>query len=40
MEKYISNSEKETIEIAKEIASGLKKDDILVLLGDLGARKN
>ena len=34
--KYISNSENETIEIAKEFASKLKPTDIVVLSGDLG----
>lgn len=38
MEK-ISNSEKETREIAKEFAEALKKGDIIRLDGDLGAGK-
>ena len=37
--KYISNSENETIEIAKEFASKLKPTDIVVLSGDLGSWK-
>lgn len=37
--EYISNSELETIEIAKKIASKLKPNDILILSGDLGAGK-
>lgn len=37
--RYISNSENETIEIAKKIASNLKSDDIIVLTGDLGSGK-
>lgn len=39
MVELISHSELETIEFAKEIASKLKKGDILVLTGDLGAGK-
>ena len=37
--KYISNSENETIEIAKEFASKLKPTDIVVLSGDLRCGK-
>ena len=37
--KLISHSEIETIQIAKKIASNLKKGDILVLSGNLGAGK-
>ena len=37
--EYISNSEKETIEIAKQFASTLKSNDIIVLSGDLGSGK-
>ena len=37
--KYISNSENETIEIAKEFASKLKPTDIVVLSGNLGSGK-
>ncbi len=37
--EYISNSEKETIEIAKQFASTLKPNDIIVLSGDLGSGK-
>lgn len=36
---YISNSEKETMEIASKIASQLNKGDLIVLNGDLGAGK-
>lgn len=39
MYTYISNNEKETIEIAKKIASQLKKGDIIVLTGELGTGK-
>lgn len=39
MYKYISKSEKETINFAKKIASQLKKGDILVLSGELGSGK-
>ena len=35
----VSNSEKETIELGKELASKLKKGDIIVLSGDLGSGK-
>ena len=34
-----SNSEKETIELGKKIASSLKKGMIIVLTGDLGSGK-
>lgn len=37
--KRISNSESETIEIAKEFSRKLKKGDIILLKGDLGAGK-
>ena len=37
--EYISNSEKETIQIAKEFASTLKPNDIIVLSGELGSGK-
>lgn len=37
--KYISNSEKETFEIAKSFAKSLKSGDIIALSGDLGAGK-
>lgn len=36
---YISNSENETKEFAKKIASKLQKGDIIVLTGDLGSGK-
>lgn len=39
MLELISNSEKETIQIAKKIASQLGKGDIIVLSGDLGSGK-
>ncbi len=35
----ISNSEQETIELGKKIASNLKKGDIIVLSGELGSGK-
>ncbi len=37
--EYISNSENETIQIAKEFASTLKPNDIIVLSGELGSGK-
>ena len=37
--KHISNSEKETFEIAKSFAKSLKSGDIIALSGDLGAGK-
>ena len=37
--EIISNSEKETIELGKKIASTLKKGDIILLVGDLGSGK-
>lgn len=37
--RYITNSEKETIEIAKTFASTLTSNDIVVLSGELGAGK-
>ena len=39
MEKIISNSPLETIEIGKKIAKNLNKGDIVVLSGDLGVGK-
>ncbi len=39
MLELISHSELETIKFAKNIASKLKKGDVLVLTGDLGAGK-
>ena len=39
MKEFVSNSEEETIKIAKQIASKLTKTDILVLSGDLGSGK-
>ncbi len=35
MESYISKSERDTIHFAKEFAKTLKKDDIIVLNGEL-----
>ena len=37
--EYISNSEEDTINIGKKIASQLKKGDIIILSGDLGSGK-
>ena len=37
--KYVSNSREDTIKIAYEFASGLKRGDIVCLTGDLGAGK-
>ena len=37
--KYISNSEKETIELGKKIAPHLDVGDVIVLTGDLGSGK-
>lgn len=39
MNKYISKSEKDTIEFAKDFAQNLKKGDIIVLTGELGSGK-
>ena len=39
MEKIITNSEQETIELGKRIAMQLKKGDIICMKGDLGAGK-
>lgn len=39
MSKYISKSEKDTIEFAKDFAQNLKKGDIIVLTGELGSGK-
>ena len=39
MYKYISNSEKETINLGKKFAKQLKRNDIVVLTGNLGAGK-
>ena len=39
MKDYISKSENDTINFAKEFAKTLKKDDIIVLNGDLGSGK-
>lgn len=39
MREYTSNSEKETEEIAAELAKTLKKGDVVCLDGDLGAGK-
>lgn len=40
MEKFISKSEQDTIDFAKDFAKNLKKGDIIVLTGELGSRKN
>lgn len=37
--EYISNSEEDTINLGKKIASQLKKGDIIILSGDLGSGK-
>lgn len=37
--EYISNSENDTIKIAKKIAETLKPDDTIVLTGELGSGK-
>ena len=39
MEEFISNSQNETIEIAKRFSKTLKSGDIILLDGDLGAGK-
>lgn len=39
MEKYITNSEEETKEFAKEFAKKLKIGDVVILSGDLGSGK-
>lgn len=39
MKTYISNSEKDTIRVAKKLAGLLRSPDIVVLSGDLGAGK-
>lgn len=38
-QKFLLNSEEETVELAKKIASKLKKGDILTFSGDLGSGK-
>ena len=40
MEKFISKSEQDTINFAKDFANNLKNGDIIVLTGELGSRKN
>lgn len=40
MENFISHSESETVFLGKEFAKKLSSNDIVVLLGELGARKN
>lgn len=40
METYISKNENDTISFAKSFAKNLEKDDIIVLNGELGSRKN
>lgn len=39
MKTFISNSESDTLSFARDFAKNLKKDDIIVLNGDLGAGK-
>lgn len=39
MKTYISNSEKDTIRVAKKLAGLLRSPDIVVLSGDLGSGK-
>lgn len=39
MTEYISKSEQETQNIAKEFAHGIKSGDVVLLVGDLGAGK-
>jgi len=39
MEKYISYSEKDTIDFAKKYAKNLNKGDIIILSGELGSGK-
>lgn len=38
METFISHSEQDTIEFAKNFAKNLKTGDIIVLSGELGSR--
>lgn len=40
MEEYISKSEEDTINFAKNFASKLNKNSIIILSGDLGSRKD
>lgn len=37
--KFISHSEEETRQLARRLARGLKKDDLLALIGDFGSGK-
>jgi len=39
MNNFVSHSPEETLELSKQIASKLKKGDIIVLSGDLGSGK-
>ena len=39
MQKIVLNSEKDTIEFGKKIASELKKGDVIILSGELGSGK-
>lgn len=39
MQTYLSNNETDTITFAKEFAKNLKKDDIIILDGELGSGK-
>ena len=36
---YISNSDQDTVNLAKDLASGLKAGDIIALIGDIGTGK-
>ena len=38
--EFISQNENATIALGKEFAKVLKRGDVIVLSGDLGARKN
>ena len=40
MIRFISKCEKDTIDFASKFAEKLKKNDIIVLSGELGSRKN
>ena len=39
MKKHVTASERETVELATRIGAGLKKGDVLALVGELGAGK-
>lgn len=38
--KIISNSNDDTIKVSKKLAKYLQKGDIVLLIGELGTRKN